>query len=148
MRHRLHKGTFDHLQRALKVIEGLKRVLIDELRDSVQESVADPLRDRVAPPLLCNDNSLLTRVTILFCKRCKDICGAIGTVPQQVINGIHEVRRNGIVRGESACIYDSHVQSGLNGLKQECTVDGFAYRVVPPEREGDVRYSTRYTRTW
>ena len=138
--HAGHQRAFDDMQRPLGREPRFLRIGLDELRDAVDQRMADALFDRAfAPgeiPLL---GFLAGRALEALGDRQQALGRIVAAVEDHILAGFAQLRLDRVVDGELAGIDDAHVHSGLDGEIEEHRVHRLAHRLVAAEREGEVR---------
>ena len=136
--HPVHERALDDVERTCRVLPRLLRVLLDEVDDPVHERVGEPLGDGcVAPREVAfalgraggHGRGVLDEA--LGCVR--------APVEEDVLDALEELRLDVLVDRELSGVDDAHVEPCADRVEEERRVHRLAHRVVPAEREREVR---------
>ncbi len=135
-----HQRSLDHVERALVALPGLLGVLHDEPIDPVHQRVGQALLHGALAPgevLLLRERLAGDRL-----REPHEPLGRVGAaVEDDVLDVLEEVLRDVLVDVELAGVHDRHVQAGGDRVVQERRVHRAADRLVPTERERQVRHA-------
>ena len=120
-------------------------VLDDELVDTMDERVAEPLGHRLGAP--GQPRAVVLRHALCVLRDLDEpFAGIVAAVQHDVLDALAQLRIEVVVDADHAGVDDAHVHPGLDRVVQEDRVDGFAHRVVAAEREADVADAAAHLR--
>ena len=141
--HAVHQRPFDDVERPRILPARFLDVGIDEVGDSVDERVRQPLLHRRLPPA---EILFPLRAVALDGRRELDQpLGGIGPpVEDHVFDVLEQILRNVLVDDQLSGVDDAHVEAGLDGVIQKGRVHRFADDVVAAERERQVAHAAAH----
>ena len=135
--HPAHERALDHVERPLRGLPRLLRVLLDEVHHPVDEGVRQPLLHvRLAPGEV---DLALRRLAVHRRRELDHALGRVGpAVEDDVLDALEQVGRDVAVDRELARVHDPHVEPGADRVVEERRVDRLAHGLVAAKREGQV----------
>jgi len=140
--HAIHQGAFDDLDGAPELLPCLLGVVHDEIRDAVHQGMGKASLDLGLAPGEILD-LLLRPAADAGGEVDHALGGVLPAIEEDVLHVLEKIRGNVFVDFELPGVDDPHGHSSLDGVVEEGGVDGLAYPVVAPEREGDIRDASR-----
>ena len=142
--HHLHPGhqrALDYRQAAWIFFAGLFHVFVDVLDYALDQGVLQPLIHGLTAP-----GQIGCFIPGGFARKRRAIgdqpFGGVGAaVEDHVFHVLTQFRLDFLIYGQLPGVDYAHVQPGLDGMVQECRVDGLAHRVVAAKRKGHVAHA-------
>ena len=115
----------------------LFRVLVNVVRDALDQGVRQPFFDRPLAPFIVLDDGLVLLFDG-FCEGHQTFGGIRTAVQQHILDEFEQVFRDFFIDGQLAGIHDAHVETGLDGVIEKGRMHRFAHDVVAAERKRDI----------
>ena len=142
--HPFHQRSLDDIQRARVFLPRLFRIFVNVIDNSLYERMLQSFFYGSAPPfrLFCLCFRL---VTLNGFRKFHKAFGCVWTsVEEHILDPFQQCAVNVIVHGKLTGIDNTHVEPGMDGMEQKCSMHRFPYRIVAAERERHVTDTTRY----
>jgi hypothetical protein len=138
-----HQRTLDDLQRPARRLARLFGVLDDPRVDPLHQRVGQALVDRPLAPGQVLGLAIHPGAVGVASGDLEETLGGVrSAVQDHVFDSLAQVRVDVVVDRQDAGVHDGHVEPGALRVVEEDRVDGLADRIVPAERERDIRHAT------
>jgi len=138
--HPPHQGSLDHFKRPSILLTRLLRVLVDVIRNSLQEGVKQTLIHRPSSPGLVLHGRFAPGLDRLR-KLQHALRGIRSAVQQHILHALLKIGGNFLVNRQLTGVDDGHIQAGLDGMVEKAGVHRFPDGVIPAKRKGNIAES-------
>ena len=135
--HAIHQRPLNHIQGTTVFLTSFFGVFVNKVRNTLQQSVAQPLFNRTLPPFEClrRPTGLLLNGFRVFDQTFR---GIRPTVQQDIFDVHQQVGVDFVIDLQLRGIDDAHVQTGFDRVIQEGRIHRFPHDVVATEAKTDV----------